>query len=306
MFSFFLTLSFIIWLLNAMGKNYTSIIDYPVAYTNFPDELVFIGELPDKLNLRVDAVGYSLFRYKLIGRPEPITFNVSSFAMSRVGNDTTRTYILTRYIRDQVSRQLPSELQLLDIKPDSLLFRFARMKSKMVPVESSLIFEVDKQFTVKDKVILTPDSLLISGPDFMIDTISSIKTKDTNLGQLTKSFSGKVELSGLENISMGTVEVDCLIELERFTEVQFYIPLEAVNLPDTMNIQTFPSRVKVICNVGLSQYDRIDKNMFRATVDYTNIVAGNNRLQVNLLNIPLYVRSFDYNPRTVEYLLSEK
>ena len=306
MFSFFLLLSFIIWLLNAMGKNYTTIINYPVEYSEFPKNKILIGELPDQLNLRVNAHGYALLRYKLIGNPEPIIFNISSFAMNRIGNDSTRSYILTRYIKDQVSRQLPGELQLLDLKPDSLLFHFAGLESKKIPIKPDIKFEIEKQFTIKEKIILKPDSLVVKGPDFMIDTINYVYTKHNDLGMLSKSYEGIIELAPINKIDFSISSVQCIIDLERFTEAQFYIPVSVLNLPDSVTIQTFPSRIKVICNVGLSQYERIDENLFRATVDFSNITEGSNRLKVNLVNVPVYVRSYDYNPRTVEFLLSGK
>ena len=302
-FAFFLMLSIIIWFLNALAKNYTTYIDYPVEYSNFPKERVLIGELPDKLNLRVDAHGYALLRYKLIARPEPIVFNVS-FAMSRSGNDTARSYILTRFVRDQVSRQLPSELQLLDIKPDSLQFRFARSASRIVEIKPDLKFSVDKQFTIKDRVILSPDSARITGPDFMIDTISAVYTSFKDLGMLSRSYEGVAGIAAREYIDISVKEVQCSIELERFTEVNFYVPVDVLNLPDSLVMQTFPSRIKITCNVGLSQYNRIDQNLFHATVDYASIEDGSKRLPVKVLNIPVYVRSFDYNPMTVEFLLS--
>lgn len=305
-FGFFLMLSVIIWFLNALAKNYTTFIDYPVEYSNFPKDRVLIGELPDQLNLRVDAHGYALLRYKLIARPEPIVFNVSSFAMSRIGNDTARSYILTRFVRDQVSRQLPSELQLLDIKPDSLQFQFARSASRTVEIKPNLKFSVDKQFTIKDRVNLSPDSARISGPDFMIDTISAVYTSFMDLGLLSKSYEGVAGITAIEFIDISVKEVKCLIELERFTEVNFYVPVDVLNLPDSLGMQTFPSRIKVTCNVGLSQYNRIDQNLFRATVDYAGIEDGSKRLPVKVMNIPVYVRSFDYNPQTVEFLLSSK
>lgn len=305
-FSFFLLFSVIIWLLNALGKNYTDFIDYPVTFSNLPQNKILIGELTENLDLRVNARGYALLRYKLIGRPEPIQFNLSSFAMSREGNDSSRLFILTRYVKDQVSRQLPSELQLIEIKPDSLQFHFATLKDKRVPVKSNLRFEIDKQFTIREKIFLTPDSVDVKGPDFMLDTMKAIYTVNNDLGLISKTYSGEIGLKPDKNIECSVNKVNCLIELERFTEVEFYVPITVLNMPDTVTLQTFPSRIKVTCNVGLSQYERIDENLFRATIDYANITEGGNRLQVNLSNVPVYVRSFDYSPRTVEFLISGK
>ena len=192
------------------------------------------------------------------------------------------------------------------IKPDSLLFHFAGLKSKRVPVRSNLRFVMDKQFTIKNGIVFHPDSVDITGPDFIIDTISHILTKNIDLGLISKSYRGNVLLSGIENVNMSHNQAGCVIEIERFTELQLYIPVEALNMPDSMNIQTFPSTIKVTCTIGLSLYERIDKDLFRATIDYLGIAEGSNRLPVSLRNVPAYVKKYDYHPRTVEFLLIEK
>jgi len=126
LFSVFLLISVFIWLLSALSKNYTSVIEYPLVYTDFPEERAFVGELPGHLDLRINAIGYALLRYKMFRKPVPISFKVSAFTLNRPGQDSSRAYILTRYLKDQVSRQLDPELQLLEIKPDTLHFQFAR------------------------------------------------------------------------------------------------------------------------------------------------------------------------------------
>ena len=120
LFSVFLLVSVFLWLMNALSKSYSAEIEYPLVYTDFPEDRVFVGDLPEHLDLLVNAHGYALLRYKTFRKPVPISFKVSSFNLSRPGQDSTRAFILTRYLRDQVDRQLPPELQLLDIHPDTL------------------------------------------------------------------------------------------------------------------------------------------------------------------------------------------
>ena len=124
MFSVFLVISAAIWMLNALSKNYTSNIEYPLIYTDFPENRVLVGEMPGHLDLQINAHGYALLRYKMFRKPVPISFKISAFNRSQ-RSGSSEEYILTRYLRDQISAQLPAELQLLEIKPDTLHFQFA-------------------------------------------------------------------------------------------------------------------------------------------------------------------------------------
>jgi len=305
-FSFFLLLSVIIWFLNALSKNYNTEINYPVSYSKLPQGKVLIDEPPDHLVLRVNAHGYALLRYKLVNRPVPVNFKVSAFAMNNLEGDPTRFYILTRYAREQVSNQLPQEFELLDILPDSLIFHFARNVRVKLPVSPNIAYTVDKQFTTINSVMLTPDSIWVTGPDVMLDTMKAINTQKLNLGILSKSFEGKLILESPKYINAERDNVSCLIELEKFTEAVVDVPIDVINLPDSISIQMFPPKVRVSATVGLSKYDRVLPQSFRAEVDYRDIAEGHSRLNVKITRSPDFLMSSDFNPKAVEYLLSEK
>jgi hypothetical protein len=305
MFSVFLIISASIWMLNALSENYTSIIEYPLIYTDFPEDRVFVGEMPGHLDLQINAHGYALLRYKMFRKPVPISFKISAFNMNR-RNDSSSEYVLTRYLRDQISAQLPDELQLLEIQPDTLHFQFTNKVSKRVKIRPDLDFSVDNQFTIKDEIRLSPDSVDLSGPDLIIDTLDFVSTEKLDLGLLTRNFSDKVRLKQIPELLYSVSRVDCSIELERFTEMQVPVRIDVLNLPDSIVLQTFPSRVILTCRVGLSKYDRVEGHPFRAVVDYELIGERTKVLDVSVQNLPLYLLSYEFSPKSVEFLKSRK
>jgi len=303
MFSVFLFISATIWMLNALSKNYTSIIEYPLVYTDFPEERVFVGEMPGHLELEINAHGYALLRYKIFRKPVPISFKISAFNMNR-RSDGSSAYILTRYLRDQISTQLPSELQLLEIKPDTLHFQFTDKVSRKVRVRPDLSFTIDDQFTIKDGIGISPDSVLLSGPDLILDTMDQISTVKLDLGLLTRNYSDEVKLKQIPELSYEQSRVECTIELERFTEIQVSVPIDVLNLPDSIVMQTFPSKILLTCRVGLSKYDRLDGHPFQAVVDFEQIEDQTKVLDVSVQNLPDYLLSYEYSPKRVEFLKS--
>ena len=306
LFSVFLLISVFIWFLNALGRNYTSQIEYPLVYTDLPQDRVFVGDLPENLDLRINALGYALLRYKILKKPVPISFKVSSFTMNRPGQDSSRAYILTRYLKDQISGQLPAELQLLEIKPDTLHFQFARRVSKVIPVKADLFFQLEKQFTTRDGIQLDPDSVTVSGPDVILDTLGYLSTERVDLDLLSKNYSDRVRLKKIQGLEYSSSRVYCAIELEKYTEVQLSIPIEVLGLPDTLVMQTFPSKIKFTGNVGLSKYERASNNNFRAVVDFSSLDEQSKELEVFVQNKPSYLLNYDYYPKTVEFLISRK
>jgi len=305
LFSVFFLIAAAIWLLNALSKNYTSVIEYPLVYTDFPEEKVVVGEMPGHLDLQINAHGYALLRYKMFRKPVPISFKVSAFNLNR-RQDSSSAYILTRYLKDQIARQLPAELQLLEIQPDTLQFLFADRITRMVKIMPDFNYSIEKQFTIKDEILLSPDSVEVSGPDLILDTLSHVYTDRYDLGVLTRNYSDKVRLSKQADLQYNISRVNCSIELERFTELQVTVPIEVLNLPDSILLQTFPSSIKLNCKVGLSKYDRIDRYPFRAVVDYGKIDERVATLSVSIQNLPDYLLGYEYYPKTVEFLKSRE
>lgn len=303
-FSFFLLLSVIIWLLNALSKDYTTEIDYPITYTNFPKNKVLVSELPDNLGLKVNARGYSLLIYKLSNRPVPINFRVSSFNMNSFPGDTSRSFLLTRFAREQIARQLPADLQLMELSPDTLMFQFANEVTRYLPVVPAISFSPGKEFTVRNGIRMDPDSVEVTGPDIYLDTIQEIPTQKKELGVLERSYEGTLALKGFDNVTYSDQKVWCSIELEKTTEFQVSVPIQVTDLPDSLRIQTFPQQVQITGKVGLSKYERIVPEAFWVAVNYSDVLANKTQLNVEVKMSPDFLITLDYYPRSVEYLIT--
>lgn len=293
--------------MNALSKNYTTNISYPIRYRNFPEDKTLIGEPPDELILKVNAHGYTLLRHKMGTRYVPIVFSVKSFTLNRTGNpDSSRYFIETRYTREYITRQLSSEFEIIEIKPDTIFFPFADVLSKKVPVTLKASYKLGKQLVFKSPPKITPDSIRISGPEYIIDTIRNTQTRETDLGMINSSTTETLGIKRLENLIYETTRVEIQFEIEKFTEKTLSVPVRVLNLPDSLNIKLFPPKISVVCQVGLSKFENLQSSMMRAEVDYNQVKEQNtDKMTVKLENVPSYIKSFTYSPKTVEYLIEK-
>ncbi|HYW94671.1 MAG TPA: hypothetical protein VE870_03725 [Bacteroidales bacterium] len=306
-FSFFLLLSVIFWFMNALSKNYTTTIDYPVRYRNFPVDKILIGELPEHLSLEVNAHGYTLLRYRLSSRYIPLVFNVRSFTMNRMNSaDSGVYYIETRFARNYISKQLSSEFNIIDIKPDTLIFRFADVVSRKVPVIPDITFQLGKQLILKQEPYLIPDSVNVSGPDYIVDSLTEVRTRRLDAGTITQSVTKTADIAGLDHVSFGRDKVKVRFEVEKYTEKTLSVPVEVINLPDSLRMKTFPHYIQVTCQVGLSNFEKLQTSMFRMVVNYEETENGQARkVKVEMDKQPDFTRSVKYSPRSVEYLIEK-
>ena len=304
MFSFFLVVSIIIWFLKALEKNYTAEIDYPVRYRNLPQDKTLIGEVPDHLKLNVYAHGYVLFQHKISSRYLPLIIPISSFSLKPLNEkDKSFYYLESRFLKDYIDRQMSSEFEIISIKPDTLIFPFAELITKRLPVRQRFSYKLDRQLMLKSPVTLSPDSVDVTGPDYIIDTLSFIYTREKDLGIISKNRVYELSLQTFKHIALRQDEVSAQFEVEKFTEKILSIPIVVEDLPDSLNVITFPSNITLSCQVGLSNYEKLQSDMFSAFVPYADIQKGQNRLKIDLSKVPDFVTEINYSPNTVEYLI---
>ena len=292
--------------MSSLSKTYVTSINYPVRYTSLPDGKVIVGNTPDYLTLQVSAHGYSIIRHKLSSRFIPINFSVSSFSMNTLhGEDSTNFYILTRFSRDFLAQQVSPDFMISSITPDTLFFRFASIVNKTIPIIPDVVFDLERQMILKTVPYTEPDSLMVSGPDYILDTLSAIYTMQVKPGLLSKSYTSQTELIKPENILINRDRVKVIIDVERITEKNLRVPLQLINFPDSIVIKTFPTIIDVSCQVGLSNFPIVQPEMFKLVADFEDSFKGTGKLTVNILKQPEFVRAVKFSPRTVEYLIEK-
>jgi hypothetical protein len=130
-FAFFLLLSFILWCLNFLGKEFETGFSYPVEFINLPKERVIVEESSSKLNLFLKGSGYSMFKLKVSGNRTPLKIDFSKINYKRVqGRTIMNSFILTSGLSKSPDVQLRSGCEITSIKPDTLFFTLEKVKVK--------------------------------------------------------------------------------------------------------------------------------------------------------------------------------
>ena len=304
---FFLIISVVLWYLIALSKDYTTTINYPVTYENFPKGKVLVSDLPEKLNLQVKGFGFTILKHKIFSFFYTISLPINKFRLDIVRKDNQYDYfLLTRYAKDWIGNQLGTEIQVIEIKPDTLLFKFTDVIDKKVAVKPLLNLEFGKQYLSFDNIKVQPDSIVVSGPEVMIDTLSYVYTKELKLKNLKDSVVKDLELMPLKKFIFQTEKVKVTVPVEKYTEKALNIPIEADNVPEDYDVKTFPGVIKLSCWVGISNYDKLAPYMFRATVDYNTLSTNpQSKLKITLVKYPHNIQNIRFYPKSVDYIIEK-
>ncbi|MCX6240110.1 MAG: YbbR-like domain-containing protein [Bacteroidia bacterium] len=302
-----LVLASFLWFLNALEKHYTDHITVPVRYINLPKNKDLTGKLPAKFDLTVDAYGYTLLRHKLSLAFSPILLDVNELTNNYLESKFMSKYtISTNGHKEEIAKQISSEIEIISIRPDSISFNVSNVIEKLIKVQPVVDVTFAREFILQKSPVVTPDTILVRGTQEILDTLRYINTRPVEMKDLSHTVERDVDLVLLPELKSEISEVTVQIVVEQYTEVKFEVPILIINQPDSLLIKTFPSKVKVSCRVGLSQYNKLNNNSFRAVVDYSHRSGVLSKLKVILDRVPETVLSVDYFPKEVEYIIERK
>lgn len=293
----------VLWFLNALNKEYTTEITYPIKYMDLPKGKLLVSEPPKEMTLAIKAHGFALLRYSISTSFLPIVLNVNSLLDKK---DQLEYTVNTSEIKDRISAQLTTDIQLISIKPESITFQFSRFESKRVPVIPRVDYTLKRQYMLKNDISVTPDYVDISGPASILDTLKAVYTEPISLKNLSKDVTKTVSFEEIYGTQINENDAKVKVEVERFTESKKTVPLVVKNLPDTLLIRLFPHAIDVTFDVGLSRYEVVSDTSFSFYVDYNQIKNNPASLKIQIERSPRHIKDLVFTPETVEYLIEKK
>lgn len=303
---FFLIISTVFWFLGALNKDYTVQLEFPIRYQNFPPEKVLVSEVPQKVKLLISGHGFTIIKHKFYAGLSPLTVDVTASGIAPMDTVTQLYYLLTNRFRDKITAQLGEDLQVLSIYPDSLFFVLDDIISKSIPVRPVLDISFKKQYLQKGPAKVLPESVMVFGPKIIIDTIKWISTSEIKKSSVSDTIIKEVDLEPIRTLQYGAEKAKVTIPVEKFTEVNLAVPIEAINLPNKLILKTFPGYVTVTGMIAVSDYSKVSPDLFRVIVDYEKINQGkDDKLQVNMAKRPEFIVNIKFSPKTVEYIIEK-
>jgi hypothetical protein len=297
-----LVISAFIWFLIVLSKETNTIIEYPIVFENNPGNLVLISQSDSVLSLNVSSGSIALITLKYLSSRTPVKIDLSNVKFSKDGNLFTTTMPTIDITRKLINRMSVTE-DHVTTTPQFITLVFESISGVKVKVIPNLILDFEKQYQLSQEIQVIPDSVTIVGPKEMIHKIEYIETVSREVKKINQSQTISVILSLPENagdVKCIPEKVNVILTVDKFTESEIEIPI--VCTEPGVEIKTFPDKIKITYFVTLENFNRIDKNMFLAKINYDK-TQPSDKLKVNLLQYPSFIKIIKIEPEEVEYLV---
>lgn len=306
-FTVFLLISIAFWFLDVLNNKFTASIQYPVHFENLPQEREVFNELPKTFMLKVQAHGFQLLGYQLTTAVAPLEIDLEDFELVNQQEDGSVQILTTKQLFNTIVNQLPSDIELLDIEPNTVLFDFTPSNARKIPVKPIVTYEVSNQYLVKS-VITNPDSVLCKGPAEVLDSIEFIRSVPVNIGKVEKNRDVEMHLIIPQAISCELAIVQGTVLVEEFTEASIQVPVEVTQVPDSLKVTIYPKEVSVNYRVAISDFGQVKAYQFRVVAPYStydHAINPNNKLRLVLKKYPNSVYSPVIHPSQIDYILEK-
>ena len=300
-FLLFLMLSFLFWMLIKLSKNYIADVEFDLVYIDEPKNKLLQDNSDNKITLTLNTIGFKLLSYSLKSKE----LNYSLTDLNRIKG--SEYYSITKSKINYLQAQLPAEVVVLNVKPDTLYFDLGIKKSKKVKIISNVNFQFKAGFNLTNKITINPEFVTISGPSKFVDSIETVQSELLELNEVAASFDVPVKLlNGLDAITLSVDHVNISGEVEKITEGSFNLPFKVINLPRKYIISTFPKEVKVVYQVALKDYNKITENSFVIQCDFRETEDNNLEYLVpKIIEKPNILFDVKIVPNKIEYLVKK-
>ena len=299
-FFLFLTLAFAILIFSKLSKEYTNTLVFGINKINVPPEHVILKDSNASLKITLKTHGFKWLKYYL-AKPK-ITIDFAKDVDNKHGNyiwSKSKAYLLE-------SSQFGDQVKLLNIAPDTLLFKYDVNLVKKVPVMLNSNIKFTQGFDIDNTYKLTPDSIEVIGPHALASKIISVETEDIILDNVKADILEEIKLKLPNedgNLIFSHQSISLSASVKKFTEGTFKIPVTLVNVPEGVSLKYFPKVLNVTYYISLDDFKTIKSNDFIIKCDYSKVVNNQSFLTPQLVKYPKQVKHVKVSQQHIEFII---
>ncbi len=298
----FLGLSTLIWMLITLSKEYRTSLTFGVRYTNIPQNRLMLGDNNNSLTMSINANGFKILRTRI----QNSTLELDASLMQQDAKG--RFYLLLSRQQPLLQEQLLSDVFIQNILTDSIYLNLDVLASKKIAVRPNVKINYHVGYGLLDKMVVKPDSILVSGSKQQLDTMQYLDHKSLILKDVKSDFDQEVDLliQNSDGIKLSQEKVVISGKVDKFTEGTLKVPFSLMNVPADMKITTLTEEVSVVFVIGLSDFNQISPSSFKVECDYEYSRSKNlTYLIPKVSQKPKSVKSVKIVPQTIDFLIQK-
>lgn len=292
-------IAFIFWLFTKLSYPYRSTVLIKVEYA-VSKNMVLSQPPPEILEMDIEAGGWELL--SLFFWQKKIIIDVD------LSDDIAKT-LNTAALKAKLLRQLPDNINIIELSPDFIEFQPEELIVKKIPVYADNKMVLSAQYMLKDSLKIFPDSVEVRGPLSVIKDLNECYTEPLEISKPETYFEKKVKVKPHQNGNVRFLPESVRVEgkIEQVTEKTLDVEITKIGLPDSLLLLLLPQKVTITCIVGLSDFDIINDKDFTVIADFSKFnIYQRSSVKIEIDNYPNAVKKIKLYPKEAEYIIRSR
>ena len=295
-----------VWLLMSLGLNYDKRIDIPVVYSNIPEGLIVMNDLPKTISVNVKSSAINLIASSL-RKNKKVKIDLGKLEFNENLNGLLEATLYSSDYRYNIISQLNFSEVGREIQPAKIQLKFDVLQEKAVAINVVEQLTYKKGYIKYGEMSLFPKSVKISGPKSIVSGINSLNTKPLVMHEVSDNISTEIGLE-IESddvvYSAESVKVD--LKVERYSEFSIFTPIKLNSNIKNIRAKVFPDIVEIKFSMVLPEYKKINESSFivEAKLDSIDILMQN-KLILYLAKKPEAAQDIILGTESVDYIIQQ-
>lgn len=291
-----LLFSIILWGSISLSKDYYITVYFPVKIVNFHEGYTSGTKLPAKISAKIKGTGWKLLSLSLGSESE---YLVSA------GGDTGKKYI-NLYNSLSENQWLASDMEVINLSPDTLSIRVEKVGRKKVKIEPDLVLNFKEGYGLADDISISPESTYVSGPVSYLKKLTTVSTEKKVLSNLDSKIVDHVSLENMRGMSYTQNLVTINLDVQKIVDKNFdNIPVSVLDLPSDREVVLLPNRISIGVHGGVNILGKLNEDQLKAYVYYRNVVLDTVGSVVPQIDVPENMSIMYVKPDRLRYIIKK-
>ncbi|MEL6673167.1 MAG: hypothetical protein AAFR61_13280 [Bacteroidota bacterium] len=243
----FALMSMILWGIVTLNRDYNTTLS---LIATLPEGAKVEGAETPRLMVDVHGYGMDLLGAHLRLRNDTVPLSFDPEAL-------TKGYLELALHKDDVARILPKEFEIRRLHPDRFYLNLQNQVQKRVPVIWNTYLDLPPTFQLEFPPQLITDSVVITGPAAVLDTLDSWPTAPVKLMVSEAQTLSVPLMDTIIGIHANVKNVQVFVKPMKFTEVEITTRISITNMPDSVDVRLDSREIAYTCLVPLEKYEEI-------------------------------------------------
>lgn len=283
------------WVLNALNKdNYVTVVNYPISFQYNADEYMAVEKLPSDIRIEINGNGWDLFRKYFNVNVTPFTIELS--------NPDKQDYLVSSAYRRSLEEMI-APTNLVSILTDTLKFDIDKIITKEIEVDlDTAKLSLAQHHKLGGDISIDPQTISLKGPESKVEQLGStlfISLEEEEIHENIDQYIPILVPELLEPyITVDPKTIKVSFEVIAFIEGNKRVKLEKTHFPKNVSLDNDINTVLMKYRVDERNVEDLKALELTGILNYRHRNKEDSSIQVELANLPPYIRSVEIEPNT--------